>query len=427
MATPLPLNPNLSNPYKNLVGGLLNIKNQANQSMGVNVKSPQSNIKPQNNVVAPNQIDNSKKTVSAPNISESTIKSEPISTTDTISNQPLNSTGSYTPPNQGTAGVSQGGIIGNLVGIGQNESPEVTAARKDLQDLQESYAKQLAGMKGTPGVLSRSLGQQGVLNSLYTGQLDAKQTALQNALASQGQQITATNSAGQLNAPVTVPYSTQYVSPSSGMPVGGSSQNTNDMVNYWAQQIATGKAGINDVPSVITSAPQLATQLQQSIKSINPNYNPSVQGSQQKSAADLTSQSSQVQAVLNSADASFTLLNNIAKQGGVNSMNVPILNTLQQNVARGLASSDAVTGFQSLLSGIRDQYATILGGGTATDQTRGQAMTQIPDDISLSALQNIQKLLKAEGTNRISGYKEQIKNLTGNTNGQSTNSANPWH
>jgi hypothetical protein len=147
----------------------------------------------------------------------------------------------YTPPNQGTTGVSQGGIIGNLLGIAQNETPEVTNARKNLQTLNENYGTQTANLSGSPIDLSLATGQQGILNRLFATKEAAAQTALSSALTSQGQQIGATTSAGNLNAPITgVQPGTQNISPSQpiqGMNVGqggtattSGAQNLNNLI-----------------------------------------------------------------------------------------------------------------------------------------------------------------------------------------------------
>lgn len=111
-------------------------------------------------------------------------------------------TGPYTPPNQGTTGVSQGGIVGNLIGFAQNESPQVAKARADLKALEEGYGKQTANISGSPIDLSLATGQQGILQRLFAAKQGAAQNALQSALSSQQQQIGATTNAGQLNQPV---------------------------------------------------------------------------------------------------------------------------------------------------------------------------------------------------------------------------------
>lgn len=144
-------------------------------------------------------------------------------------------------------------------------------------------------------------------------------------------------------------------------------------------------------------------------------------GANRQSIFDLTQQANDLTASLNGAEANFALLVDTAKQGGVNDMNVPMLNVLQQNLQRGLTSSAAVTNFRSTLAAVRQQYANILGGGSATDMSRGIAAEQIPDDISLGALQSLEQQMKAEASNRINGITQTVQSLESQgTSGSST-------
>lgn len=188
----------------------------------------------------------------------------------------------------------------------------------------------------------------------------------------------------------------------------------------YAQAYASGQA--NTIPSSITGNAVLNAQALEMAKQINPDFNANVAGAQGTSAADLTGKASELQSQANGAEANFNLLSNIAKQGGVNDGNVPILNTIQQNVQRGLASNEAVVNFKSILQSVRDQYAAILGGGTVTDSGRQQALSLIPDDVSLSALQSVGQNLKSDAGNRIAGIQNQVKNLTNSKKSSSSNS-----
>ena len=71
----------------------------------------------------------------------------PSVNTATPVNPPLTTatgaTQGYTPPNAGTTGVSQGGIIGNLIQNAQS-NPALTTANQNLQALQGNYAQATA-------------------------------------------------------------------------------------------------------------------------------------------------------------------------------------------------------------------------------------------------------------------------------------------
>lgn len=361
-----------------------------------------------------------------------------------VTNPPVNTTTGYpnytNPTNTGTPGAFQTAIQQQLgIGLGggqQAVSPYTSVLGGLLNKPSPEVQKDIAMVSGLQQQLGNIANDPNVAANVASGraqafapEVQAGETALSNALAQQAQQIQAGQAAGQLgvqaqqqgisalnnvaNLPGVAPQLGQYGQTyyQYGQPTQGGDMNS--MIDYWASQLASGKVGLNDVPDTITGAPNLKTQLLQATQAKNPSYNPSVSSAQQSSAADLTGQSAQIQSTLNSADASFSLMLNVAQQGGVNDLNVPILNTLKNNVARGLASDQSVTTMQSLIQGIRDQYASILGGGTATDQTRSQAAQQIPDDVSLGALQQIQQYLKAEGQNRLAGLKQQVASMTG--------------
>lgn len=139
-----------------------------------------------------------------------------------------------------------------------------------------------------------------------------------------------------------------------------------------------------------------------------------------KSVQDLTTQNNNMQAMANGADANMQLAINTAKIGGFLDMNVPYLNTLQQKLGTNFESNPAVINFKTALNTVRSMYATILGGGEATDLSRGQAMQAIPDNISLGALQALQNQLKAEVQNRVAGNNQQISQISGGQTNQNT-------
>lgn len=144
----------------------------------------------------------------------------------------------YSPPNQGTTGVSQGGIIGNLINTANNENPEVTKARTDLKTLQESNATANANIESEPIDLSLASGQKGILSRLFAAKEGAAQTALSSALTSQGQQIGATTSAGQLNAPV---QAGGYMSPSANTTTGQTTSGAGNINSLVGQRQVPGQ------------------------------------------------------------------------------------------------------------------------------------------------------------------------------------------
>lgn len=257
-----------------------------------------------------------------------------------------------------------------------------------------------------------------------------KEGQAQQSLAGQA---TAAFTGASAAAPVQVPYSNQFVDPTTGQPIGGGQsgqlpQQAQDFVTSLAQQVKSNALSRADAESKLSTYGPIGIQALNA--ALGSDFNTNVAGAQGSSAADLTTSASELQSQANGAEANFNLLANIAKQGGVNDGNVPILNTIQQNVAKGLASNEAVVNFKSILQSVRDQYAAILGGGTVTDAGRAEALSLIPDNVSLSALQSVGQNLKSDAGNRIAGIQNQVKSLTNSgssSSGSNSSSGFGWN
>lgn len=271
---------------------------------------------------------------------------------------------------------------------------------------------------------------QGTAQQL-TGQNQAAtavNSALTGANTQQATQVTGLGTAANIAQPVQIAPGSTLASPMSGDTVAGG---LGGYVNYQtAEQVMGLISQYPDAGYKYNQAltPQQNLQAAQQAIQNSPTYQRStfgaagagsyIGGQQLQSAGDLTQQSSLLQAQAGGAEANFHLLLNLAKQGGVNDTNVPILNTIQRNVQRGAVSSEAVTTFNSVIQSVRAQYAAILGGGTPTDASRREAEAQIPNDISISALDSISKALSQEANNRIVGYNQQIQGLLNQNNQQ---------
>lgn len=249
----------------------------------------------------------------------------------------------------------------------------------ELKRLQDEEAQAMRNVSGGPMTLDMATGVQKSIADYYARKEQALGQAISGSSAyyspgigaaatGAGQQITAANYGAGTTAPVPVSGGGYLISPITGQPVG-----------------APGGAS-------------------------GPEY-----GANQQSIYTLQQQASSLQAQANGAEQNYNLLLSNARQGGVNDTNVPIINALQQNIQRGLASKDAVTNFKSLIQSVRSQYAAILGGGTVTVEALQEAQSLIPDDISLGALQSLGATLKSDAINRIEGIHQQIRNLQGGT------------
>ena len=166
-------------------------------------------------------------------------------------------TPNYTPPNQGTTGINQGGIIGNLINQSNNPSPIVSQATtslmggdyaKRVQDAIDAQNRAVAINQELNQAINNQTkeaipiefqqGRQSALQRDYGVQAQAATQAAQNAAqiagltqagltsagglanTAQGQQISAGSSAGSLNQPT---GNIINVSPVTGQPIAGNS------------------------------------------------------------------------------------------------------------------------------------------------------------------------------------------------------------
>ena len=329
------------------------------------------------------------------------------------------------------------GLFGQLLAALANrtnqDSPDLIKAKQDFSAFQGDYAKQLGAIQGNPIPLEFQQGREQVLQNQYAAGLPYYQAELGAAVNTQGQQFNALGNAVNAAAPTLGSYGQAQYSPLGGT-IGGGTNNGGSLnplnnVQSIAQQIISGHLSPSQGYAMGGNVPNFQGVLNQELQKQQPGFDAakaegSFAGKQQSattigtagatSISDLTQQGSQIQSVFNGAEANFKLLVDTAKQGGVNDTSVPILNTIQQNVSKGLTSNAAVVDFQNTIATVRSQYAQILGGGQSTVDSNQRAAQAIPDNISLGALQSLEQQLHSEATNRIQGINQQIQQLKGN-------------
>lgn len=268
-----------------------------------------------------------------------------------------------------------GKLVTGLANTTANPDPLVQSYLDQLNQLTQRQAEQNKNIE-TGGVdLSLATGQEGVLNRLAAQKQGALETGLSRAVEQQKLRQAALGTAAGLAKPILGAIGEVPFSPTSGT-----------QGNILGTQ--GGLSGV-ETPSNI------------------------------KSIQDLTTQNNNMLATANGAEANMQLAINTAKQGGVVDTNVPFLNTMQQKLGVNFDSNPAVINFRTALNTVRSMYATILGNGESTDLTRNQAMSSVPDNISLGALQALANQLKAEVQNRVAGNIEQINKLKGTSQSSS--------
>lgn len=307
-------------------------------------------------------------------------------------------------------GLGAGAVAGdmstgtNVVGAG-NANLASTAASQRIQALGTA---QDAALKGTAQQLTAQQQTTEGLNPSLNAALTQQQTG-----------VTGYTNALNQSQPVQVPYGNQYIDPITGQSAGGAGLGGYSGYNAAQQSIELAgqypDANVQYDPS--QTPEQNLQRIQQAVQN-SPTYQRgafgaaganSYIGAQQLGAAgDLTNKVAQLQTVGNAADANFNLILDIAKRGNINDLNQPVLNQLSQGLSRGLTSNQDVIAFRSGLQTVRSQYAAILGGGTPTDATQAMAAEKIPDTVSLSALQEVERTMKSLIGNTTASYNQQI-------------------
>ena len=286
---------------------------------------------------------------------------------------------------------------GNAAIASQSASQRMNALAQGLDAELKGTAQQLTGQEQTAQAFNPSL---------------------QATLTQQQQQITGLNAAGGLAQPLQVPYSSGLFNPTTGEQAGGgfggwAGYTTAQQAQSLIEQFPD--AGVQYNPQL---SPEQNLQMIQQALGGSPSYqrgtfgvagaNSYIGGAQLGAAGTLTGQVAQIQTLGGAADANFNLMLDIMNRGGINDLNQPILNQLQQGLTRGLTSNEDVVAFRSALQTVRSQYASILGGGTPTDATQAMAAEKIPDTVSLAALQEVERTMKTMVSNTVASYNQQI-------------------
>lgn len=398
--------------------------NQAMQNYQ-NYLGQNSDIAKQIGYTAPNQTTTQTPTNPTPTIPATSQQQDnsQINPTTGVNNNGSTTTPQYTPPDQGVNGVSQGGIIGNLVN--QSNAPsqaylDAQAEAKRISDLQtqlsQDYAQKTNNIAGTAGFLTQQNGEQGLLNNQYntvqnslSSQYQGATNRLGAANTQQGLQVTAGTNAGNLNAPITgVTPGTQIVQPSMLGSSSGVSGGISDAdMKQYATMAANGQ--LSAVPSFITSNPVLNAQLNNQAKTINPNYNPVTSLAQSNITTQQTGNVAVMTAAYKSATNLGSQLKDLISTYGVNPADLNAANAAIQKVAQNV-SSPQYQALNNLVTDLVSTYSSILTPGSSTDTARATAASLLNDTASgksiITTLNNLDDQAKAKIAGQTTGYGE---------------------
>jgi hypothetical protein len=302
------------------------------------------------------------------------------------------STGNYTPPNQGTTGVSQGGIVGNLLNQGNGQqSQAVTDATNALKTDEQQQASQIAAYGGV-GDSNLALGRTGLVNQLYASKIVADQAAVQNALTSQGQQFGQTTAAASANAPIvsnTGQAITSPTNPNSSLDITGGSSSLNPLnsVSSLAQKVIIGQMSYADAVASGGSVSNFQSALNSAIAQTDPNYNYVTGQASAAGQAAVTLAQTQQKAQYTSAYQQTTnlgsQLNNLISTFGLNPSDINAVNAGLQKIAQQ-TSGVQYQELNNYINDVASRYAQILTplGGTSTDTSRSIASSMLNNTMS---------------------------------------------
>lgn len=138
----------------------------------------------------------------------------------------------------------------------------------------------------------------------------------------------------------------------------------------------------------------------------------------QSSLTDQTTYLNTTQRAYQTATQNFGVLSDFMTKNGLNTSGVPLINQLQNKVKAGLTDPGSVAAFQSMIEGLRAEYAQVLSrGGQVTDTSRNSASSLIPDNLSPEQLLKVKTQLDLEGGNAISAAQGQVQSINSQING----------
>lgn len=116
----------------------------------------------------------------------------------------------------------------------------------------------------------------------------------------------------------------------------------------------------------------------------------------------------------NTANQNFDSLVKFMQDNGINDMNIPIANQINNKIKANLTSPAALATYKSSIETLRAEYAQVLSkGGEVTDSVRKEANTVIPDDLSPSQLNVLRQRIQTETGNAIKEAQGQINDSLG--------------
>lgn len=287
--------------------------------------------------------------------------------------------------------TNYGGLVSQLQ-TASTDTSAVDRANEGLLKLRQGYNTAVGNIENTPIPLNFQQGRAQVLGRQFASQEAAQQSALTNALTARGQTIGGLGTAAGLAAPQQVPYSNQYIDPTTGQPIGGSSGGTGvngsvqDAVSNIAQKVSSGLMGYDEGVQALSAYGQGGVNALQ--QALGPqfdvvNSNASAQARTASTVqtgttgGQLTKSADSAEQALGKLEQDFAKLNTL-QTGGIPLTN-SIMNWIGQQFGQG-----ALSAYQTTLADARAQLQGVLtaSGGATPTGAESMALTYLPDNMT---------------------------------------------
>ncbi len=281
--------------------------------------------------------------------------------------------------------------------------------QKDLEQSQLNEAGAIAGINGQPIPLEFQQGQARVLQDEYTQQQAAIGSALQGesnlantgatvqgqgitgssaaagaANTAQGQVLSGLANAGNLAAPIQVPYSNQLVNPVTASSGGGTTQGqlpaqAQSFVNNLAEQVKNGQMTRDEATS------QLQAYGPAGLQALNSALGSSFNTNASNASAATTATGQQLQTQATAANSALDTLSQLYQTLGMGTgaTGFKPLNSIEQSIA-GLLGNANVGQYQTTLQEARAKVSGVLAasGGVTPTTADEMAKSYLPDGMT---------------------------------------------
>lgn len=274
--------------------------------------------------------------------------------------------------------------ISGLQNIAQNQSPEMNKATQNVKGLQQVQSE----IASNPNIASEVASGRG---QAMTGQIQAGETALQNALAGQSQQIAAGQSAGALGLQG---QQQQIGAQEAGAGLGLTQQGQQISGLQGAAGLAQPASQFGVLTNIMNGQPISGGTPQQA----------SFAGGRAQGAIGQGSSYQNNLGSIAQGQSQANALGSLLTQNGVNPSDIPAANAAYRAWANLAKSDPRYQSLHNILNGINEAYSKVLGQAIDVESLIGQQngdMMKVINDLNARAIAANEQL-KNQGTGQTS-------------------------